>query len=399
MGAHSSGTGLGQIIRELIAKDAPMVEMALEYARAGFPVFPLKHEDDKAPLVSGGHHRAICDDALIIRKWWSQWAHAMPGIPMGPASGLWAIDLDRHDTIEPKKNCDGEAELRRMGFKIETIACRVRSASGKGIHLIFALPPGAMPRNRAGDIAPGVDTRGVAFLMGDGSNSDAHRAPGFEQNINTVSGGYIVAAGAMNVKGGRYVFEHGDYTTVEAAPRELLFLAVFNSHERRVIGTDPELRRRIDQARPQEWPFVFADRQRELKAVDKVRRVDADAAGYTAPLKNVTAYALRAFENEIREVRSAVEGARNHTLFKATCNLFELVKAGALQKDPVSKALTDVARATELDEKEIDATLSSAWKRVEARDLSKPRRSSKRTPCLASAEVEPVYHGRSGQHQ
>jgi hypothetical protein len=361
---------LADTINRLVANDAPMLQIALAYAHAGLPVFPI-NPVNKVPLVAGGHHRATTAEP-DIRRWWSQWPEAMPGIPMGPASGLWATEIDRrNEPEEPSKNCDGESELRRMGFKIEGFACRVRSGSGKGLHLVHKLAPGAIPRNRASDIAPGVDVRGPTNLNGDASNVDTHRAPGFEQYEHIVSGGYIVAAGAKKAKGGRYTFEQGDYTAAEEAPPELLFLAVFNSRERRVISVDPELMQQINTAKPQDWLFVYADRQRQRGAFHRPRKVDAEAAGYSAPIRNVTSYALRAFEAEVREVRNATKGTRNQTIFKAGCNLFELVKAGLLDKTAVSDALAAAARATGLDDKEIEATLSSAWDRVEPRDLSK----------------------------
>ena len=104
-----------------------------------------------------------------------------------------------------------------------------------------------------------------------------------------VSGGYIIAAGAKNSQGGRYIFEHGDYTTAAEAPRELLFLAIFNSRERRMISADADLKQRIDRARPDELVFIYADRQRELGAFRRGRKQEAKAAGYTAPIGSIYA--------------------------------------------------------------------------------------------------------------
>ena len=56
-------TPLADTINTLGATDAPMLDIALAYALAGFPVFPVKPGGDKKPLVSGGHHRATTDES------------------------------------------------------------------------------------------------------------------------------------------------------------------------------------------------------------------------------------------------------------------------------------------------------------------------------------------------
>ena len=74
------------------APGAPMVEFALYYARRGWPVFPCK-PTNKAPYFTGGFHAATTDEETI-RRWWGYWPKAMIGVPMGPRSGVWAVDPD-----------------------------------------------------------------------------------------------------------------------------------------------------------------------------------------------------------------------------------------------------------------------------------------------------------------
>lgn len=151
--------------------------VALAYARAGILLFPC--DARKRPLTPRGHHDATTDlDA--IRRWWARWPDALVGIPTGPDSGVWVLDVD------------GEAGRRSLNalmarLGVETVAdlapCVSRTPSG-GLHLIFRLQPGERPRNRARDIGAALDTRGV---KADGT-----------------SAGYIIAPGSMLPDGRRY---------------------------------------------------------------------------------------------------------------------------------------------------------------------------------------------------
>ena len=150
---------------------------ALAYARSGIRVFPC--DARKRPLTPRGHHDATTDLATI-RRWWARWPDALVGIPTGPESGVWVLDVD------------GEAGrfslnelMARLG--VATIAdltpCVSRTPSG-GLHLIFRLQSAERPRSRARDMGAGLDTRG---MKADGT-----------------SAGYFVAAGSKLPDGRRY---------------------------------------------------------------------------------------------------------------------------------------------------------------------------------------------------
>ena len=80
-------------------------EAAIEYARHGFPVFPVdpktktpipardKDEDGNPIPGTGGHYKATCDEEQI-RKWWKRHPNALIGMPMGARTGIWALDVD-----------------------------------------------------------------------------------------------------------------------------------------------------------------------------------------------------------------------------------------------------------------------------------------------------------------
>lgn len=71
--------------------DNMLLSAALAYAHAGLPVFPCK--PDKKPYVKGGFHSATVDEQQVS-KWWTKYPDAMIGMPTGPASGVWALDID-----------------------------------------------------------------------------------------------------------------------------------------------------------------------------------------------------------------------------------------------------------------------------------------------------------------
>ena len=136
------------------------LQAALTHAKAGLPVFPCG--PDKRPLVKW-KDRASTDPAQL-RRWWSKWPDAMPGLPMGRVSGLAVLDLDKR----PDKN--GMAALRDLGFDPESLSpCIIATPSG-GQHVYFQWTEGL--GNSAAGLPAGVDVRG--------------------------QGGYVIAPGAVN---------------------------------------------------------------------------------------------------------------------------------------------------------------------------------------------------------
>lgn len=146
--------------------------VAQAFARAGIPVFPVRETGPrlKQPYTEHGHHDATTDE-LAVRAWWSRWPGALVGIPTGPGSGLWVLDVDGpagHRSL-------GEL-LCRLGLEtVRDLARVVVQTPGGGLHLYFRLQPGERPRNRAKDIGAGLDTRGVTA---DGSPAGYVIAPG-----------------------------------------------------------------------------------------------------------------------------------------------------------------------------------------------------------------------------
>jgi hypothetical protein len=136
---------------------------ALAYARKGIPIFPC-NRSDKRPYVAGGFHAATTD-ANQIREWWGSFPDAMIGIPTGPKSDLFVLDIDAG-----KDGPDALAELEReYGPLPETT--RIRTGSG-GFHYYFRHVAGY--RCSANILGPGLDIRtGGGYVIAPPSRSIA----------------------------------------------------------------------------------------------------------------------------------------------------------------------------------------------------------------------------------
>jgi len=156
-----------------------MLEAALAYARAGWPVFPCNPTQDppdtsaakkkgKRPLVAGadkdeygakiprtgGLWRATTDEAQI-RTWWGKYPKALIGVPTGACIGLFVIDLDPRDG-----ECIDEVRARLEAAVGPLPAGPISVTQSGGWHLWFQNPPdGELPKNNAARVR-GVDWRG-----------------------------------------------------------------------------------------------------------------------------------------------------------------------------------------------------------------------------------------------
>lgn len=124
-----------------------MLERALGWAEAGWPVFPCG--SDKKPLIREWQKQATTD-AAQIGEWWLDWPDALPAAVPGLV-GCFALDVD-------VKNADGEASLRKLEAEHDFEAWAIpqqRTPSG-GRHLLFR---GHAATTR-GVLGAGLDTRG-----------------------------------------------------------------------------------------------------------------------------------------------------------------------------------------------------------------------------------------------
>ena len=128
----------------------------------------------------------------------------------------------------------------------------------------------------------------------------------------------------------------------------------------------------LDDGEPAPLPYFIL----ELLRSDKwpvERRIVADSNG-KHPRANGSAYARRAFEDEVAAVRAAPVGARNETLNRAAFNLGQLVAGGELEQAEVEAALMDAAKAAGLPEREARKTIASGMSAGEREPRTAPLR-------------------------
>ncbi len=124
-----------------------LLAAALAYARAGYPVFPVKL--DKTPLTPHGFKDASRDED-VIRAWWDKHPTASVGIPTGSVTGLVVLDEDpRHGGTESLAQLVAE-----HGAIPESPVART---GGGGRHFWYSHPGGAVPS--VVGFRPGLDLR------------------------------------------------------------------------------------------------------------------------------------------------------------------------------------------------------------------------------------------------
>ena len=152
-----------------------LMEAAIEYAKQGFAVFPLKPRN-KTPIQGGGFKNATTD-LEMIKRWWAKTPTANIGIATGQMSGgIVVIDLD----VDDDKGINGYDSLRDWQRINGDLPDTADSITGRGgYHLFFRTSEKVKCRT---GILEGVDVRG--------------------------DGGYIVAPPSIHYNGNQYMWEY-----------------------------------------------------------------------------------------------------------------------------------------------------------------------------------------------
>ncbi|WP_166790143.1 bifunctional DNA primase/polymerase [Cryobacterium sp. Hh11] len=106
-------------------------DAALEFVRAGIPVFPCVPEG-KNPLTSAGFHDAS-RDVDQVQAWWTRWPGANIGMRTGSTSGIDVVDID----VTKTDNGFAAFERATAAGLVDGELARVRTPSG-GMHVYFA---------------------------------------------------------------------------------------------------------------------------------------------------------------------------------------------------------------------------------------------------------------------
>jgi hypothetical protein len=108
-----------------------MLVYALTYVHAGLPVFPVGA--DKKPLLSGGFHSATRDTSTVT-GWYRDNPHAGVAVPMGPPSGVWALDIDgeRTNPFTGEITPSGESTLAALVDRFGPLPSTLSQRTGGG---------------------------------------------------------------------------------------------------------------------------------------------------------------------------------------------------------------------------------------------------------------------------
>lgn len=163
----------------------PLLEHALQYAKQGWPVFPLHTpepskegcscsrsgciDQGKHPRTENGFKDATTDEDQI-RSWWKKWPNANIGLVTGKKSGFIVLDVDS----------GGDKELAK-----QTVPDTAESTTGNGRHLYFTYPGKEVKNSKK--FLPGLDLR--------------------------ADGGYIVAPPSLHLSGKKYIWQSGKMPT------------------------------------------------------------------------------------------------------------------------------------------------------------------------------------------
>jgi hypothetical protein len=267
-----------------------LLDYALAYAEAGWPVFPLRPRS-KRPAAPN-HTAETCDgsdrrctdghtgwepratlDADRITQAWRHRPYGI-GIACGPA-GLLVVDLDTAKTPGAPTGSDSLAELEHQTSETLPATWTVATPSG-GRHLYYRQPADHPLGNTAGKLGPGIDTRG--------------------------HGGYVVAPPTTTPAGHYWIVD-------DHPPADL----------------------------PSWLAKLLTPRGRPAPTQDP-RPCRPTCSG-----RRASRYAASALTGELDRIATAPEGRRNHTLFCAAIALGQLAASGLINADEVRQLLLDAA--------------------------------------------------------
>jgi hypothetical protein len=174
----------------ILTKGSESKTAALDLAKLGYAVFPIKPKD-KTPATAHGFKDGTADPAVVEKMFGT--GNYNVGIATGPASGAWVLDVE----------AAGIEDLDRLQQQYGKLPETVTSITGGGGRHIFFAYNGAEVKNRTKIGGLAIDVRG--------------------------SGGYVVVPPSIHNSGNPYVWEHAPGSTpIVEAPQWLTDLVVGN---------------------------------------------------------------------------------------------------------------------------------------------------------------------------
>lgn len=309
------------------------VDLALDYARRGWHVFPCSPAD-KSPLVARGVNSATTDETTI-RKWWQKHSTAMIGVACGEASGVWCLDPDAPTDTNP---VDGREEFRKLQSLFAANSgenTHTHITPGGGHHKIY--------KWNTDRFTPITNREGL--LRG--------------KHINVRGkGGYFIAAGSINADGIAYQMADRDFFFEFALAPDWLHDMIEG------VSEFPEITELLTISR-------------QAAALVRVPEKAMNGSAFTEHAdKSIhnrdNAYAEVALRKEADKL-AATTIDRNIALNNAAISLGGLVKAGALTEAAVIEALINASVANGYDRehgrKATEATIKSGMGAAVARKL------------------------------
>ena len=133
-----------------------MVDAALEYARRGEPVLPLR-ENAKEPATDNGFYDASINDAEIEKLFVKPYVNI--GVRVGQESNIIVIDIDN------KSGKDGRARLTEIEARLGTLPLTRTVETRHGKHFYFNFPNKWRYELTKSEYAPGLDIKAKGYVV------------------------------------------------------------------------------------------------------------------------------------------------------------------------------------------------------------------------------------------
>lgn len=306
-------------------------------AAATAPVFPvvLREGGRKVPAVKGWPEVATQDEATI-RSWWTRWPRALIGMPTGKRSGVVAVDFDPGADV---------ALLLAHEFD----GARVHQTK-RGLHYLFALPPGAAIHNSQGTLGAHIDVRGTGgFIIRWDAHGHEARGPSIDA-LPLLPDSLRVL---MERKPAPAALPAPAPTSADTARvREGLFLESADVPEGEWVGTlmrlhqaalDGHLSMDDALALADDWSATAPERYTGRQSIE-TRFASWTANPKDAPLRFSWLRSEPAADSEFRDLRSEVDAPVAAIVPRAVFDCTDQANAGRLQ-DAAAGRLVSVAKS------------------------------------------------------